>query len=483
MEGVTILLPIELDEAEAPLWETADGALLLDRLRAELALLARDHAVQVVGRAETLPRWARTLGVAVRHVPAAAGPAGSLLPPGSVAALRALAAAGTPPEAPVAIIDFRSSLLTAATVRTALAGFFGDGRGRVSVAEAPLNTAIVECPVEIISMGQLALVDETAGKRKFPDIPEAIRARMGGAGRISRPFLLDGRTQARSAEPLAAGAWHAMIIGKGLFTMDPLLPEIIPASGFGRAMYSNATFVSAIFLEEDEKARRQLPDVEVPGAELMGMDALWAPGDATVVCLRRDGVDTLWVDGSFGREGVRLNVWTVGEDGGVRPCEPSSALVRATERVEVCGRNFVGPVLAVEPGTSSVIWRLQRPARHGEGDLVEPVSLRRKLWDIDQSTGYKRNRATGDCILGRQSYPENLISTQGLWVGTLGEAPVSDLSTCAAGLRAVRLARPEALAVRDMQSLVRAVCVVRPEADPARTEPMGQDGLVRAENF
>jgi hypothetical protein len=446
MEGVTILLPIELDEAEAPLWETADGALLLDRLRAELALLARDHAVQVVGRAETLPRWARTLGVAVRHVPAAAGPAGSLLPPGSVAALRALAAAGTPPEAPVAIIDFRSSLLTAATVRTALAGFFGDGRGRVAVAEA-------------------------------------IRARMGGAGRISRPFLLDGRTQARSAEPLAAGAWHAMIIGKGLFTMDPLLPEIIPASGFGRAMYSNATFVSAIFLEEDEKARRQLPDVEVPGAELMGMDALWAPGDATVVCLRRDGVDTLWVDGSFGREGVRLNVWTVGEDGGVRPCEPSSALVRATERVEVCGRNFVGPVLAVEPGTSSVIWRLQRPARHGEGDLVEPVSLRRKLWDIDQSTGYKRNRATGDCILGRQSYPENLISTQGLWVGTLGEAPVSDLSTCAAGLRAVRLARPEALAVRDMQSLVRAVCVVRPEADPARTEPMGQDGLVRAENF
>ncbi len=483
MEGVTILLPVELDEAEAPLWETADGALLLDRLRTELALLARNHAVQVVGRADALPRWARTLGVAVRHVPAVVGSDGSLLPPGSVAALRALAEAGTPPDAPVAIMDFRSPLLTAATVRSALTGFAGDGRGRVSVTQAPLNTAIFECPVEIVAMGQMALVDEAAGKGEVPGIPEAIRGRTGGGGRISRPFLLDGRTQTRSAEPLVAGAWHAMVVGHGLFTMDPLLPEIVPASHFGRAMYDNATFVSAILLEEGEKARRLLPHVEVSGVELMGMDALWAPEDATVVCLRRDGVDALWVDGSFGRDGVRLKVWTVDEDGAVRPCEPASAPVRATERVEVCGRNFVGPVLSVEPGASSVIWRLQRPARHGEGDLVEPVSLRRKLWDIDQSTGYKRNRATGACILGRQSYPENLVSTQGLWVGKLAEAPTPDPFPSAAGLRAVRLARPESLAVRDMQSLVRAVCAVRPEAFPARTEPMNQDGLVRAENF
>lgn len=474
---MSIVLPIALEAGERALWESPDAGALLRGLAGELALLGREHPVVAMGRPEAMPAWVRSLGVPVRPVPAMAEAGSPLLPPGALSALGALAASPGGAESRVAIVDFRSPLLSARTVLSAMDACRRDGRSRISVAEARLNAAIAERTMESLAVGQVALVDEAAAA---PDLPAALRRRMGEPGPLSRPFPLDARALSRPAADAAAGVWHAMVVAGNVFEVDPGLPHMVPASSLDMAKYSHARVMSALLPQESGMGRRLFPASVLSEPGFLGMDPLWRPEDATVVCLRRNGIMGLWVSDAFDHPSVRLRVWPVAE-GRTLP-ESVRGVGGAPDRVQCFGRTFAGPVVELDGRASSLVWRLERPAGAG-GDFVEPVRLRRELWDIDPATGVKRNCVNGECIFGRQNYPENLMATQGLWVGRVGDGLAAD--PCGAGMpmAGVRVCGEESVSVRDRLSLLRAVCAARRAARAVPGEQPSDERMVRAENF
>jgi len=463
MTGAHIVLPVYVGDAERPLWASPEAAVLRERLKALLADLSRDHAVAVTGPETGLPDWARTLGPPMITVPMREAPGPCLLPLGGEAALRALAASGVPGSGFGAVVDFRSPLLAAGTVRGVLADLARDAAPRLAVAPAALNTAIMECPWDILSAKQVALADPDAAPG---DVPAAITERMGPHAGLSRPFSLPGALSGPAASDWGDTSWLALVAPQGTFSLDPGLPVFVPLSGLGHSRHARDRFLAVFELLPGEGCRRLFPRIDLPeGFVFHGMDALWEPDAATILCLIRAGEAQLWMHESLAVPAVWVRAWEMRDGAVAGQC--FGRMAAAGERITVGGRVFVGPVLAVDGGVDAVVCRMERPAAGARADFVEPVRLQRPLWDMDPGTGMKRNRATGAAILGRQNYPENLSPTLGLAAGRMADLLGIDARGKAGELRALRLEPAQAVSVRDLPSLFRAVVMARDTQDGA----------------
>lgn len=457
MTGAHIVLPVHVGDAERPLWASPDAVVLLERLKGLLADLSRDHAVAVTGPETGIPDWARTLGPRIISVPMREAPGPCLLPSGGEAALRALAASGVPGSDFGAVVDFRSPLLAAGTIRGALADLGRDAAPRLSVAPAALNTAIMECPWDILGARQVALADPDATPG---DVPAAIIERMGRHTGLSRPFSLPGALSGPAASGSGDTSWLALVAPQGAFSLDPGLPAFVPLSGLSHSRHARDRLLAAFELLPGERCRRLLPRIDLPeGFVFHGMDALWEPEAATILCLIRAGETQLWIHESMAVPPAWVRAWEMRGEAVAGQC--AGRVAAAGERIIVGGRVFVGPMLAVDGGADSVVCRLERPAVDARADFVEPVRLQRPLWDMDPGTGMKRNRATGAAILGRQSYPENLSPTLGFAAGRMADLLGIDARGKAGELRALRLEPAQAVSVRDLPSLFRAVAMAR----------------------
>ena len=448
---MSVILPIAVDDRERALWESRDAVALLDRLAGQLALLGREHSVLAVGKPEVMPAWVQTLGVPVRPVPVLAEPHNPLLPPGTLSALRALAATFEGAEARVAVMDFRSVLISARTVCAAIGAFCRDGHTRVSVGEPRFNAAIVECPGEILAAGHVAMIDDEALPLDLPaTLPDA-----QDSSRVSRRFHFNVTGMNWTGYPLADGPWHAVV---STWYLDYLMPEVVPVCRLGFAKYADARIHSVLFRENDSQVRRLVPAVSLPeGFTLRGLDTLWSPKECSVVCLERNGGIGVWLHESLAARGAVLRAWAYcSENGSLRACKAGPQRVgEAGERVDVSGRVFVGPVMSMDPGCDALVWRLERPVIGEHADFVEPVSVRRDLWGLDPATGFKVCLQTGEFITGRQRYPENLSPTRGLAVGRVNDLErVGELGGRGV-LRGIRLAHDEACSVKDVVSLIR----------------------------
>ncbi|WP_243544262.1 hypothetical protein [Pseudodesulfovibrio tunisiensis] len=475
MQGVTILLPIELTEAERALWETGDAKTLLSRLGETLKELACENSVIISGSPDTLPSWAWDFGMPVVPTRGNVRATESLLPPGGPASLQTLAAMGTRETHEIAMIDFRSCLISPESVRTALADLKRDHAPRISVAPARLNCAILECPHDILAVGRLALKDENLHPH---DVPDQIASRMPKAAGLSIPFPLPAMMTA-SAEKAATPScpWRALIIAHNAFALDPLLPEIIPADRLERQRYAPARFVSALRRESDGLYRRFFPELPLPaGFEFLGMDALREEDSADLLCLRRKGKAGIWIRESLALPATRMRIWT---SSGQEVQELQSGWTNsARESIRVGTRKFIGPILEMEDSPQSLIWRMEKPATSRTADFVTPVSLREHLWDIDLGTGTKRNCANRATIRGRQNYPENLSPTGGLSVGRLPDLIAIKPLGLKGELGAIRLSPAESVSVRDLPGLLRAIGTVRSESRSRRPAD-----YMKAENF